>query len=71
MNAKFCIARELFRCTVQLHREKRRNERTFLAGKHAEIEVLSHRLNLLSLNESVAISMRAGEYAKKHRRARK
>ena len=71
MNAKFRIARELFRNSVQLSRARVRRYQIFLAGEHKEIEVLSHRLGLLTLEESVAISMRAQAYAKKHRRNRK
>ena len=68
MNVKFRIARELFRNSVQLNRARPRHDQTFLAGGHKEIEVLSHRLGLLTLEESVAISMRAQAYAKKNRR---
>lgn len=71
MNAKFRIARELFRNSVQLNRARLRHDQIFLAGGHKEIEVLSHRLGLLTLEESVVISMRAQAYAKKHRRNRK
>ena len=68
MNAKFRIARELFRNSVQLNRARLSHDRIFLAGGHKEIEVLSHRLGLLTPEETVAISMRAHAYAKKYRR---
>ena len=68
MNMKFRIVRELFKNSVQLNRARLRHDQIFLAGGHKEIEVLSHRLGLLTPEESVAISMRAQAYAKKHRR---